>query len=92
MFWFISPWEAASRSFELQRQVMALPWIFFASAQRQEGLSARDQTRSEDSALPGKSVAPARQSPIPARRAMETIKKPLSARSKHKRSRRKKKK
>ena len=34
MFWFISPWEAARRSLEVQRHLMALPWIFMASGRR----------------------------------------------------------
>src|SRR6267378_2525016 len=92
MFWFISPWEAARRSFEMQRRVMALPWIFFASGRRREGLSDGEQPPSELLPLPGKSVATARPRAIPARRAMETVKEPLGARRKHKRSRGKKKK
>jgi hypothetical protein len=34
--WFISPWEAARLSFEAQRVMMSLPWLYFASARREE--------------------------------------------------------
>jgi hypothetical protein len=43
MFWFISPWEAARRSLEAQRHLMALPWIFMASGQRYQGLAVGQQ-------------------------------------------------
>jgi hypothetical protein len=43
MFWFISPWEAARRSLEVQGQLMAFPWIFLASGRRYQGLADRKQ-------------------------------------------------
>src|SRR5262245_6107853 len=87
MFWFISPWEAARRSLEAQRRVMALPWLFFLATERsQEELTEGRQTRSESQA-PARSMRPRLPKAMPARRAMETIKEPLGARrGKHKSS------
>jgi hypothetical protein len=82
MFWFIYPWEAARRSLEAQRQLMALPWIFMASGRPYQGLADRKQD-------PFK--APAGPAAVPARRAMETIRAPVGARGKDKRSKRKNK-
>jgi hypothetical protein len=92
MFWLMSPWEAARRSWEAQRRVMALPWLFFAADRPQEGLTKGRQARSETPRVPAKSMTATRPKAIAARRAMETIKEPLSARKgKHKSSRRKNK-
>jgi hypothetical protein len=93
MFWFMSPWEAARYSLEAQRRVMALPWLFFASGRRQEGYTDGEQALSvAPPPVPASSMTAARPRAIPARRAIETIKEPLSARSgKHKRARRKNK-
>src|SRR5262245_42756068 len=92
MFWFMSPWEAARRSLEAHRRVMALPWLFFASDRLQEGLTEERQAHSETPRAPARSMTATPPKAIPARRAMETIKGPLSVqRAKHKSSRRKNK-
>ena len=88
MFWFISPWEAARRSLEAQRHLMALPWIFMASGRRYQGLADGKQDPSEAPPTPMATAGPAA---VPARRAMETIKGPVGARGKDKRSKRKNK-
>jgi hypothetical protein len=89
MFWFISPWEAARRSLEAQRHLMALPWIFMASNRRYQGSADGDQALSEAPPILARSVATAGPAAVPARRAMETIKGPVGARGK--RSKRKNK-
>jgi hypothetical protein len=91
MFWFISPWEAARRSLEAQRHLMALPWIFMASNRRYQGSADGDQAPSEPPPIPARSVATAGPAAVPARRAMETIKGSVGARGKNKRSKRKNK-
>ena len=57
MFWFISPWEAARRSLEAQRQLMAFPWIFFASGRRYQELADGKQDLSEAPPTPARSLA-----------------------------------
>jgi hypothetical protein len=91
MFWFISPWEAARRSLEAQRQLMALPWMFLASDRRYQGLSDQTPDPAEAPPTPTRSIATAVPAAIPARRAMETIKAPVGARGKDKKSKRKNK-
>jgi len=91
MFWFMSPWEAARRSLEAQRQLMAVPWLFMASGRRYQGLSDRKQAPSEVPPMPARTIAAAGSAAVPARRAMETIKGPVGARGKGKRSKRKNK-
>jgi hypothetical protein len=91
MFWFISPWEAARRSLEAQRHLMALPWIFMASGRRYQGLANGKQAPFEAPPIPERSMAAAGPAAVPARRAMETIKGPVGARGKNKRSKRKNK-
>ena len=91
MFWFISPWEAARRSLEAQRHLMALPWIFMASGRRYQGLADGKQDPSEAPPTPARSMATAGPAAVTARRAMETIKGPIGARRKDKRSKRKNK-
>jgi hypothetical protein len=91
MFWFISPWEAARRSLDAQRQLMALPWIFMASGRRYQGLADGKQDLSEAPPTPARSVAIAGPAAVPARRAMETIKGRVGASGKDKRSKRKNK-
>jgi hypothetical protein len=91
MFWFVSPWEAARRSLEAQRQLMALPWIFFASGRRHQGLADGKQDLSEAPPTPARSVATAGPAAVPTRRAMESIKGSVGARGKNKRSKRKNK-
>jgi len=92
MFWFISPWEAARISLEAQRRVMGLPWLYFASGRRQEVLSDGGKVPSVAPPVPARSVATGRPKAIRARKAMEIIKEPVSARRvKDKRSRRKNK-
>jgi hypothetical protein len=90
MFWFISPWEAARRSLEAQRHLMALPWLFMASGRRYQGLSDGKQAPSAAPPMPARSMATA-PAAVPARRAMETIKGSVGARGKGKRSKRKNK-
>jgi hypothetical protein len=90
MFWFISPWEAARRSLEAQRQLMTLPWMFLASG-RYQGLADGKNDLSEAPPTPERSMATAGPAAVPARRAMETIKGPVSTRAKDKRSKRKNK-
>ena len=82
MFWFISPWEAARRSLEAQRHLMAVPWIFMASGRRYQGLADGEQAPSAAPPIPARSMATA-PAAVPARRAMETIKEapPMPARS-----------
>ena len=84
MFWLISPWEAARRSLEAQRQLMALPWMFLSSGRRYQDLS-------EAPPIPESSMATAGPAAVPARRAIETIKGPVGARTKGKKSKRKNK-
>jgi hypothetical protein len=84
MFWLISPWEAARRSLEAQRQLMALPWMFLSSGRRYQDLS-------EAPPKPESSMATAGPAAVPARRAIETIKGPVGARAKGKKSKRKNK-
>jgi hypothetical protein len=91
MFWFISPWEAARRSLEAQRHLMALPWLFMASGRRYQASSDREQAPSEAPPIPARSMATAGPAAVPARRAMETIKGSVGARGKGKRSKRKNK-
>jgi len=91
MFWFISPWEAARRSLEAQRHLMALPWIFMASGRRYQELADGKQHLSEAASIPTKSMATGRSAALPARRAMDTVKGPVGARGKDKRSKRKNK-
>jgi hypothetical protein len=91
MFWFISPWEAARRSLEAQRQLMALPWILMASGRRYQESADRKQDLSEAPPAPARSMAAAAPAAVPARRAMETIKGPVGARGKDNRSKRKNK-
>jgi hypothetical protein len=86
MFWFISPWEAARRSLEAQRHLMALPWIFMASGRSYQGLANGDPP--EAPPTPARSMATAGLAAVPARRAIETIKRPVGARGKDKRSKR----
>jgi hypothetical protein len=86
MFWFISPWEAARRSLEAQRHLMALPWIFMASARRYQARAVREQDPSEAPPSPARSMAPERPAAVPARRAIQTIKGPVGVRGKDKRS------
>jgi hypothetical protein len=90
MFWFISPWEAARRSLEAQRQLMALPWIFLASGRRNQGLADGNKGLSEAPSAFARSTATAGPA-VPARRAMESIKGPVGARGKRKSSKRKSK-
>jgi hypothetical protein len=91
MFWFISPWEAARRSLEAQRQLMALPWMFLASGRVYQGLSDRTQDPAEAPPTPTSSMATAGPAAIPARRALDTIKGPVGTRGKGKKARRKNK-
>jgi hypothetical protein len=91
MFWFISPWEAARRSLEAQRQLMAFPWFFFASGRRYQGLADGKQDLSEAPPTPARSLATAGPAAVPTRRAIESIKGPVGARGKDKRSKRKNK-
>jgi hypothetical protein len=91
MFWFISPWEAARRSLEAQRQLMAFPWIFLAPGRRYQGLADGSQDLSEAPPTPARSMATAGPAAVPARRAMESIKGPVGARGKDNRSKRKNK-
>lgn len=91
MFWLISPWEAARRSLEAQRQLMALPWMFLASGRRYPGLGDGKEDLSEAPPIPESSMATAGPAAVPARRAMETIKGPVGARGKDKKSKRKNK-
>jgi hypothetical protein len=91
MFWLISPWEAARRSLEAQRQLMALPWMFLASARRYQGLGDGKEDLAEAPPTPASSMATAGPAAVPARRAMETVKGPVSARGKDKKSKRKNK-
>jgi hypothetical protein len=89
MFWFISPWEAARRSMQAQRQLMALPWMFMASGRGDQGLSDREQASTEAPPIPARSMAAAGAATVPARRAVETIKGSVGARGKGKISKRK---
>ena len=91
MFWFMSPWEAARRSLEAQRQLMAVPWLFITSGRSYQGLSDGKQAPSEVPPMPARTIAAAGPAAVPARRAMETIKGPVGARGKGKRSKRKNK-
>jgi hypothetical protein len=91
MFWFISPWEAARRSLEVQRQLMAFPWSFLASDRRYQGLADGKQGLSEEPPTPARPLATTGPAAVPARRAMETIKGPVGARGKGKKSKRKNK-
>jgi hypothetical protein len=91
MFWFISPWEAARRSLEAQRQLMALPWMFLASGRRYQTLADRKQELFEAPPTPERSMATERPAAVPARRAMETLKGPAGARGRGKKSKRKNK-
>ena len=91
MLWFISPWEAARRSLEAQRQLMALPWMFLASGRRYQELVGGKQDLSEEPPTPERSMATAGPAAVPARRAMENIKGPVGARGKDKKSKRKNK-
>jgi hypothetical protein len=84
MFWFMSPWEAARRSLEAQRQLMAWPWIFMAAARRYQGFADGEQATYE---VPPSPSAPAA---VPARRATDTIKGAVGARRKKRKSSRKK--
>ena len=86
MFWFISPWEAARRSLEAQRHLVALPWLFMASGRRYQGLSDGEQAPSEAPPIPARSMATAGPAAVPARRAIENIKSSDGARGKGKRS------
>jgi hypothetical protein len=88
MFWFISPWEAARRSLEAQRHLMALPWIFMASGRSYQELADGKQDPSEPPPTPARSMATAGPAAVPARRAMETIKRPVGALGKDKKSKR----
>ena len=90
MFWFISHWEAARRSLEAQRQLMAFPWIFLASGRPYQGLADGKQALSEAPPTPARSLVTG-PAVLPARRAMESIKGPVGARGKDKRSKRKNK-
>ena len=91
MFWFISPWEAARRSLEAQRQLMAFPWIFLASGRRYQALADGKKDLSEAPSTSTRSMATAGPAAVPARRAMESIKGPVGARGKGKWSKRKSK-
>jgi hypothetical protein len=91
MFWFMSPWEAARRSLEAQRNLMAMPWLFMASSRRYQGLADGEQAPSESPPMPARSMATAGPAAVPARRAAETIKESVGARGKGKRSKRKNK-
>jgi hypothetical protein len=91
MFWLISPWEAARRSLEAQRQLMAFPWILMASGRPYQELAHDKEDFSEAPPTPARSMATAGPAAIPARRAMESIKGPVGARAKGKKSRRKNK-
>jgi hypothetical protein len=88
MFWFISPWEAARRSLEAQRHLMALPWLFMASGRRYQGLADGEQAPSEAPPMPARSIATAGPAAVPARRAVETSKGSVGARGKGERSKR----
>jgi hypothetical protein len=88
--WFISPWEAARLSFEAQRVMMSLPWLFFASGRRQEGRWDGQKAPFLAPPLSATPTATPRPNAIPARQAVESIKAPVKARrEKDKRSRRK---
>jgi hypothetical protein len=89
MFWLISPWEAARRSLEAQRQLMALPWMFLASGRRYQGIADGRQDLSAAPPTPANSMATAGPAAVPARRAMDTIKAPVGARGKNRKSKRK---
>jgi hypothetical protein len=91
MFWFISPWEATRRSLEVQRHLMALPWIFMASGRRYQGSADVKEDLSEAPPTPARSMAAAGPAAVPARRAMESIKGPIGTRGKDKRPKRKNK-
>ena len=91
MFWFISPWEAARRSLEAQRQLMALPWIFMASGRPYQGLAHGKQDPSEAPPTPARIIAFEAPAAIPARRAIETTKAPVGVRGKDKKSKKKSK-
>jgi hypothetical protein len=89
MFWFTSPWEAARRSLEAQRRLMALPWIFMASGRRYHELADGKQDTPEAPPTPARIVAFEPPAAVPARRAAETIKGPVGARGKDKKSKKK---
>ena len=91
MFWFISPWEAARRSMQAQRQLMALPWMFMASGRRYQGLSDGEHASTEAPPIPVRSMATAGTVAVPARRAVETIKASVGARGQDKKPKRKNK-
>jgi hypothetical protein len=91
MFWFISPWEAARRSLEVQRQLMAFPWSFLASDRRYQGLADGKQGLSEEPPTPARPLATTGPAAVPARRAMESIKGSVGVRGKDKRAKRKNK-
>jgi hypothetical protein len=91
MFWLISPWEAVRRSLEAQRQLMAFPWIFMPSGRPYQELADDKEDLSEAPPTPARSMATASPAAIPARRAMESIKGPVGARAKGKKSKRKNK-
>jgi hypothetical protein len=91
MFWLMSPWEAARRSLEAQRQLMALPWMFMAFGQRYQGLPGGEQAPTEAPPMTVRSTATAGTAAVPARRAVETIKGSVGARGKGKTSKRKNK-
>jgi hypothetical protein len=86
MFWFMSPWEAARRSLEVQRHLMVLPWIFMASGRRYQELADGNESRSEVSPPLVRSMATEGLAAVPARRAIQTIKGSVGARGKDKRS------
>jgi hypothetical protein len=88
MFWFISPWEAARCCLETQGQLMVLPWMFLSSGRRYQELADGKQDLSE---APASFMATAGPAAVPARRAIESIKGPVGARGKGKRSKRKNK-
>jgi len=91
MFWLISPWEAARRSLEAQRQLLAFPWILLASGRPYQELADDKKDLSEVPPTPAKSMATAAPAAIPARRAIESIMGPVGARAKDKKSKRKNK-
>jgi hypothetical protein len=101
--WFISPWEAARLSLEAQR-LMTLRFLRFVSGperQRKEvlsdggralvpGLVDQNVGASVAPAILTRSMATGRRKAVPVRKAMEVIRKPISAsKVKDKSSRRK---
>jgi hypothetical protein len=71
--WFISPWEVARVSFEAQRAMMSLPWLYFAFGRREQvpPPSAKPMVTRHPNAVPARQATENRKASLKPRRGKD---------------------